>query len=351
MTSLRRYAPFALLVATQMVLVLVAPSHGSAGGTQLGGQFQGGPAAQSGVPGAAPGVTGSVGNGAPGATGVPGATGTTTGATGSGATASTSGGTGALASGSTTGEKFCITGLADHLPCVPKWAGGDNGGATWQGVTANKVTIVMYRPKDNAAVNAILQKSGSYTDPNVEQQMLGVVNDWINKHFQLYNRKIDIKYARGTCDIAPPQDTCFRQDADSLVTTYKPFAVFWDSDTNEPAFFDELSRKGVVNWGGWAFTDQFNQSLRPYHYDLFMGGDTQADITGRWICQRLANKPAKYAGDANLKALPRKFAVTYPNTATTTPSAKRLENIIKGCDKNGVVDSPYSAGKSVFGSL
>src|SRR4051794_21638512 len=119
MTSLRRYAPFALLVATQMVLVLVAPSHGSSGGTTLGGQFQGGQAAQSGGAGA-PGVGGSVGTGAPGTTGVPGATGTTTGATGGGATGSTSSGSGGgLASGSTTGQKFCITGLADHLPCVP----------------------------------------------------------------------------------------------------------------------------------------------------------------------------------------------------------------------------------------
>jgi len=347
MTSLRRYAPFALLVATQMVLVLVAPSHGSSGGTQLGGQFQGGPTAQSGVP-AGPGVSSTATGPAATTTGVPGSTGATTtgttGATTSGAT--TTGTTGTLASGTTTGEKFCISGLADHLPCVPKWAGGDNGGATSPGVTATKVTIVMYRPKDNAAVNAILQKSGSYTDPNVEQQMLGVVNDWINKHFQLYGRKLDIRYARGTCDIAPPDDTCFRNDANTLVSTYHPFAVFWDSDTNEPAFFDQLSRKGVVNWGGWAFTDQFNQSLRPYHYDLFMGGDTQADITGRWICQRLANKNARFAGDANLKATPRKFAVTYPNTATTTPSAKRLENIIKGCNKAGVVDSPYSSDTS-----
>src|SRR5437764_11813037 len=106
MTSLRRYAPFALLVATQMVLVLVAPSRGSSGGTQLGGQFQGGPGACWGVPGS--GVNGAVGTGAPGTTGVPGATGTTTGATGSGATAATGGGggTGTLASGSTTGQKF-----------------------------------------------------------------------------------------------------------------------------------------------------------------------------------------------------------------------------------------------------
>src|SRR3954466_16248218 len=133
MTSLRRYAPFALLVATQMVLVLVAPSHGSAGGTQLGGQFQGGAAAQPGGPGA-PGVSGSVGTGAPGTTGVPRATGRTHRATGSGATGTTGGGGGGRRAGSTTGEKFCITGLADHLPCVPKWAGVYNGCATSRGV-------------------------------------------------------------------------------------------------------------------------------------------------------------------------------------------------------------------------
>jgi hypothetical protein len=350
MSSLRRYAPFALLVATQMVLVLVAPSHGSGGGTQLGGQFQGGPAAQSGGT-VAPGVNGSV-SGAPGTTGVPGApggTGTTTGSVGSGATTGGStNGTATLASGTTAGGQLCVTGLTEHLPCVPKWAGGNNGGATWAGVTDKQVTIVMYRPKDNAAVNAILQSTGTYTPPSAEQQMIGVVGDWINKHFQLYNRKIKFIWTQGSCDIAPPVDSCFRGDADNLVSQYHPFAVFWTGDTNESAFMDELSRKGVVNWGGWAFTDQFAQSLRPYHYDVFMGGDTQADITGRWICQRLANRPPKYAGDATIKAQPvRKFAVTYPNTAMTTPAAKRLENIIKGCDKNHFVyDSPYSSDTS-----
>src|SRR5690242_18314675 len=100
MTSLRRYAPFALLVATQMVLVLVAPSHGSSGGTQLGGQFQGGPAAQSGVP-AGPGVSSTATGPAATTTGVPGGPGATTagttGTTTSGAT--TTGTTGTLASG------------------------------------------------------------------------------------------------------------------------------------------------------------------------------------------------------------------------------------------------------------
>src|SRR5947209_16240240 len=191
MTSLRRYVPFALLVATQMVLVLVAPSHGaSSTGPALGGTFQGGNAASSsGVGAGAPATSGVSGVPAPqGATGATSAGGAVA-SGGSGATGSAPAGTAALASGQTNGQKFCISGLLDHLPCMAKWAGGNNSGATWSGVTGSTVTVVMYRPKENAAVNAILQKSGTYTAPNVEQQMLGVVQNWVNSHFQLYNRK------------------------------------------------------------------------------------------------------------------------------------------------------------------
>ena len=353
MTSLRRYAPFALLVATQMVLVLVAPSHGASSNNALGGTFQGQNNSASGS--AAPGgavVNGGTGVG--GVNGVPGAAGGTSGTSGTGVTGGATGSPGGTvggglqggASGSFTNEKFCVTGLADHLPCMAKWAGGDNGGATSMGVTAKTVTMVMYRAKDNAAVDAILEGTGTYTPPNVEQQMLTVVTDWINKHFQLYGRKIVFDYVQGTCDIAPPVDSCFRTDADNLVSTYHPFGVMYDSDTNEPAFFDELARKGVVSWGGWAFTDKFNDSLRPYHYDLFMGGDTQAEIAGRWYCQRLANQNAKYAGDATLQAVKRKVAVVHADTATVNPSAALLESIIKGCDKNGAIDAPYSSDTS-----
>jgi hypothetical protein len=348
MTSLRRYAPFALLVATQMVLVLVAPSHGSSTGNALGGNFQGAnstAAGTGGVGSSATGVGGVPGQSVPGVTG----TGGTVGPTGAGAAGGSTGGSsgvGGLASGQTTGGKFCVSGLADHLPCMAKWAGGDNGGATSTGVTAKTVTLVMYRPKDNAAVNAILQSTGTYTAPNVEQQMLGVVNDWINKHFQLYGRKIVFKYTQGTCDIAPPVDSCFRTEADNLTAQYHPFGIMWISNTNEPAFFDELARKGVMSWGGWAFTDKFDDSLRPYHYDLFMGGDTQAEIAGQWYCQRLANKPARFAGDAALKTQPRKVAVVHADTSTVNPSAALLESIIKKCDKNGAIDAPYSSDTS-----
>lgn len=357
MTGLRRYAPFALLVAAQIVLVFVAPSKGtqSANGP-LGGEFNGSaPTAQVSPGAVAPGTTGGSGAAAAvgGGTAAGGATGTTSSSGGaapvgaSGSTVAKQRGVSAPASGTTTGKPFCVTGLNEHPPCVATWAGGNNGGATWQGVTAKTIDIVMYRPKSNAAVDAILRSTGTYTPPAAEKQQFLLVADWINKHYQLYGRKIVPHYVTGNCDIAPPKDSCFRSDADSIVSKYKPFALFWDSDTNEPAFFDELSRKGVINWGGWGFADSFNDNLRPYHYDLFMGGDTQAQMTGEWYCKRLAGHKAEYAGSASLRSKTRKVVVIYPDTAVTTPAAQHLESIIKSCaGSSAVIDGKYSSDTS-----
>jgi hypothetical protein len=355
-TGLRRYAPFALLVAAQIVLVVVAPSKGatSANGP-LGGQFNGSsPTAQS-SPGALPptGTTPTTpASGLGGNSSAPaGSPGSTTGSTppvgSGGSSVATQNGVHAPASGTTTGKPFCVTGINEHPPCVETWAGGSNGGATSMGVTATTVKVIMYRPKDNAAVDAILRETGTYTPASAERQQFQLVADWINKHYQLYGRKIIPIYVQGTCDIAPPVDSCFRAEADTMAAKYKPFAMFWDSDTNEPAFFDELAHKGVVSWGGWGFADGFNDSLRPYHYDVFMGGDTQAQITGAWYCKRLAGKPARFAGSASLKSKTRKVVVIYPNTATTTPAAHHLESIIKSCaGSSSVVDGPYSSNTS-----
>ncbi|MBV9870512.1 MAG: hypothetical protein JO214_07805, partial [Frankiaceae bacterium] len=240
---------------------------------------------------------------------------------------------------------FCISGLIEHTPCVRKWYGGPNGGATTQGVTGKSIKVLMYRPQSNAAVDAITKATGTYIAPDVEHAMLDVVSKWINSHYQLYGRTVDFTYIRGTCAIAPPDDSCFRTEADKIAAKYHPFALFWDTDSNEGAFMDELARKGIVTWGGWGFNDAFNQSLRPYHYDLFMSGDVQAQFAGEFWCSTLAGRKAQYAGPA-LKNKTRKVAVVYPNTPTTTPAAKHLEGIINHCDRNGAIDAPYSSNTS-----
>src|SRR4051812_32241857 len=108
-TSLRRYAPFALLVAAQIVLVVVAPSRGaSTANGPLGGQFSGAVPGSSAAPGALPpGAPGSTGAAAGAPQSGPGA------APGATSTGGTTNGLAQPATGATAG-KFCLTGLQEH---------------------------------------------------------------------------------------------------------------------------------------------------------------------------------------------------------------------------------------------
>jgi hypothetical protein len=140
----RRYGPFALFAAAQLIVVLVAPSvapqEALVGATGGGGSAAG--------PG--PDVSASAGP-TEGAGRTPG----TDGAGGSGGTRKRD-------------TRHCVNGkqfgdLVTAPPCRPRWQGGDNGGATYQGVTGDHIKIVVYRDRDNAAVKAILQQMGLYS--------------------------------------------------------------------------------------------------------------------------------------------------------------------------------------------
>ncbi len=353
----RRYAPFAVLILAQLVLVGLAPSKPP---LQSAGSFTEG-GFSSGAPGLAP--DGSVLTpGAPGAEGTtPGAVGGTNGAVTSGGSGTTAGGGSAGSSGGTGGAtgagvpgapakgdtSHCkagrqFAGTLTPPPCVAKWTGGsNNGGATYRGVSAKTVKIVYFREKDNPVVKGLLQSQDLYSEPADQQRFLQAAETFLNKHYELFGRKVELSFYRSPCQAAPPDPTCFRTDAKNLVAQEKPFAVFYDNNTNTPAFFDELSQLGVINFGGWHFQDSFNTAHRPYHYDVYMGGDFQATLTGEYWCKKLAGKKAKFAGTPDLQAKVRKAVVSYPQTEVNVAPARRLQEIMRKCGTE-VVDLPYS---------
>jgi hypothetical protein len=341
MPPLRRYAPFLVVVVVQVVLAAVAPSL---------------PARQSLTAAPLPAVAGDQASPAqPGAAGASpdgpagGATAAPVQRPGAGAPASGPGHDAAQQAVASAVAPHCVTGLLDPPPCVPTWSGGSNGGATSPGVTGSTITVLMYHNKENPASSAIVKQIGVYMSPADEQAFLAAAARFINARFQLYGRKIKLVHVVGQCDIAPPQESCFRSEADSLVARYKPYAVFWVNDMNEVAFLDELSRKGVVNWGGWNFTDAFSRSLRPYHWDLMTGGDRQADIAAEFWCNQMANRPAAFAG-TGLKGTLRKAAILAPDTPVTAPPARRLLALLDKCDHNHPQLELYSSNTSTAAS-
>ena len=360
MIPAKRYAPFVAVIMAQLVLVAVAPSKGK---EVVAPQFASAqnPAAGSVIdPNTGRPVTGSVagGSGAQlgGSTGG-GSTGGATGAGGTGTSGSSStggsvvggGGSGGGSGGGGAGDTSRCAGSRQFLdfpqapPCV---AHTGNPGATYPGVTDKTINLVYFREKDNPVVKGLLQSQGLYSDPADQQKYLAAMETFINNKYELYGRKVKMSFWTSPCEAAPPDPACFRTDAKALVAQEHPFAVLYDNNTNTPAFFDELSKAHVINFGGWHFQDSFSTARRPYHYDNLTGGDFQAELTGEYWCKKLAGKKARYAGapdpgTTDLRTLVRKAAVFYPQTEVNTEPAQHLEKILNSCGTQ-TVDVGYS---------
>jgi hypothetical protein len=337
MAPSRRYAPFVAVIVAQLVLVAVAPSKGK---VVVAPTFA---AATDPVTGAVvtPGVPvptsgrsstatrAPVGQLAPGQVSV---------------TAQHPAAPGTSRAQTVRDVSRCATATRQFLdfaqspPCV---AHVGNPGATFAGVTGKTINLVYFREKDNPVVKGLLQSQGVYSDPADQQRFVQAMETFINARYELYGRKVKMTFWTSPCEAAPPVDSCFRTDAKQLVASEHPFAVVYDNNTNTPAFFDELTKARVVNFGGWHFQDSFSTARRPYHYDGLMGGDFQAELTAEYWCKKLAGKKARYAGSADLQAKVRKAAVFYPSTEVNTEPAHHLESLLNACGTE-TVDVPYS---------
>ncbi len=262
-----------------------------------------------GVPGA-PGTAGTV----PGA--APGAPGSTTAATGD---------TSKCAKGGKVQQDVTLS----SPPCTPRFT-GDNGGATYQGVTKSTIKIIRYRPKSNPQVDAILRTQGLAFSPEEENEAMATYAKFFEKHYEFYNRKVEWIFEQGTCNISPPDLPCFRNEAKRLNAKHKPFGIFWTTSTTQAEFFDEWSRLGVVNIGGWHFNAQFNQALRPFHWDVFMDGTRTATNIADYWCKKMQGKNATLAGDPALRTKKRKLGILTQAFPVTQKNALDLYAMVTG---------------------
>lgn len=331
-----RYLPLAAIVAIQLLIVAVAPSRMadqqvSSSGTGLaqddfasgvGGDFTdpstGEPLSDDG------GVTGvpvdDFDTGTTGGDGGGGTDATTSGGDGGGG-GDTGGGDDGTSGGNDTqaaqgdkshckGDRQFDPGIDFYAPpCVAK-SDGQNPGATYQGVSGEEIKIVQYVGKGNDAVDAILKAQGAFVEPEQYKAFNAAAANFINQRYELYGRKVVIKFVQGTCETIPPDVSCLQGELRKVVQQEKPFAVFWNTSLCS-ACFAELSKLRTVNLGGWNFRDEFGQRWRPYHYDITMSGTRLAQHAGRFWCQQLTGHNAEYS--RNYKDKTRQLGVIATN--------------------------------------
>jgi hypothetical protein len=305
-TMFRRYIPLALIGALQLAIIAAVPSkapdevaadggipggpvEGFPGGVPLDTLPDGSPAPVATLPGGAPAPSATLPGGAP----APGSTGS------NGSTGNNSGPS--VPVGDTShcvqGRQFNPADFPWAPPCSPKY-GGDNGGATYRGVTKDTIKVVVLRGNYGALVNAVLAAQGSFPSHEQFQAFLAAAAKFINARYELYGRKVQFVEVQLQCSTGGqgvPDDQCLRQEMRQIVAQQNPFAVIWNNAVSS-ATYDELSRLKVVNFGGYGFTDTFNRNHAPYHWDVLMGGNQLATVVGDWWCRRMHGQKAVYAG-------------------------------------------------------
>ena len=350
-----KFGPIVLLAVVQLVLVVAAPSTApTASNSALGSSPYA--TTQTGTTGAVDPATGlpagTPAGGGPGAV----AAGGSGGGVAGGGTGTTSGGStsGAATSGVGGDTKHCIGGRQfdpnlDYYapPCVPGQPGAaypNNGGATWPGVTSNKIEVVNYVADYGAEVDAILKAQGLYYNATQAKQWNDAYAKFLNTHFQLYGRQVHIDTVQGNCRTVPPDYPCLIGDMDKVVSTYHPYAVFWETTVCSQCFA-ELSRLHVVNFGGGGFSDAFHNANAPYSYDAGMSA-TQIELNfADWWCHQMTSqggsgRTAIFAGDQNaaedFRQKPRVLGVISTNDPDNENTVKQVlyPALKKGCGES-----------------
>jgi hypothetical protein len=119
---------------------------------------------------------------------------------------------------------------------------------------------------------------------------------FFEKHYEFYSRTIEWVSEQGTCEISPPDLACFRTEVKRLNTKHKPFAVFWPTPRRRRSSSTSGAASGVINVGGWHFNAQFNNALRPFHWDVFMDGTRTRATSPTTGARRCRGKNATLAG-------------------------------------------------------
>jgi hypothetical protein len=193
--------------------------------------------------------------------------------------------------------------------CVAPWEGGDNGGATADGVTADTIRIVYYVSPDDPFIDQILAAIGADdTDEETLATLEGFV-DLYSAYYELYGREIELIPFPGTASSI--DEVAARADAAQIDEELDPFMV-WGGPFLTDAFSDELASRGIVNLSiGASMRGDYYAERGPSLWSVLMTPDQLQTHLAAYLGRRLAGRPAQFAGDEEMRDDERVFGRFY----------------------------------------
>ena len=191
--------------------------------------------------------------------------------------------------------------------CVVAWKkGADNGGATAQGVTKDKIRVVVVTPNPTqlAAQVAGVPQNRQTGKPGLMSDAFTDNLAAVKGFYETYGRDIDLQYVESTGNDEAAQR------ADALkVEELKPFAVI-DSLSTGLDTLETVIAADKILVTGYAATTEKALKQAPYRWGQ---SDSQAVAynVSEMVGKQLVGKKAAWAGDDSLKSKPRVFAMIY----------------------------------------
>lgn len=236
-----------------------------------------------------------------------------------------------VGSGTTISGTKCTSGAGQFnspyaAPCIAKWS-GNNGGATYDGVTATTITLAerTFPQTANSETLAAEAKQEGQAIPSVTDQVAQVFLNYFNKVYDLYGRHVVLEeehaVGNATTEALGGGQTQACADADTIAKTMHAFGeVGFSLDPNGVGgggtgpFSVCAAQDGLVEFtGGAYFSEQWFESLNPYVWNITQDCQRIADNEAEIIAKYLAGKKAIYAGQASLRSQVRKIATYIPN--------------------------------------
>jgi hypothetical protein len=205
-------------------------------------------------------------------------------------------------------------------PCVP-YFDGDNGGATWKGVTGNEIVVAW-------------PELVFFEDAQIIQGMVA----HFNSRYEFYGRRIKlVSFAPRDGFYATPNPGNMQADAIHVDEEMKSFASISYAARfgAEHHYYDELARREIVSIAHRATaigTEARYRSFDPYEWNTQPSIDVMLRLVGEFTCKSLNGRPPSYSGPPINSRTQRAFGIIY-NEATdgTTPPIDIFREVLSSC--------------------
>lgn len=227
----------------------------------------------------------------------------------------------------TAGTKRCVGSpprqTEDPLspPCVGYFE-GDNGGATYQGVTRDEIRVLVIFDGFNSTGNYKGDEDTperQYYDlaqPAKEEdhsntRYMRAWQTYFNSRYQTYGRFVHFWAYYPSAETNPEAR---RADAADNYAKVKPFAVVWPHPNapNILAYNEVMASKGVFTFSGLsALRAELFQKHPGLTWGYLPSLEEHAKSFSAFVCEKVAPQPVEFSGNSGENGQPRKYGLIY----------------------------------------